>query len=82
MDFAVTSGIRQSNAQASFQDPSSAVTAYEDFKRNHLDTARLCNEEGLSFVPVFVEANGGLWSPSARKILSKLAKTKSVHPGE
>ena len=82
MDFAVTSGIRQSTAQASIQDPSSAVTAYEDFKRNHLDTARLCNEEGLSFVPVVVEANGGLWGPSARKIFSELAKTKSVHSGE
>ena len=82
MDFAVTSGIRQSTAQASIQDPSSAVTAYEDFKRNHLDTARLCNEEGLSFVPVVVEANGGLWGPSARKIFSELAKTRSVHSGE
>ena len=82
MDFAVTSGIRQSTIQASIQDPSSAVTAYEDFKRNHLDTARLCNEEGLFFVPVVVETNGGLWGPSARKIFSELAKTKSVHSGE
>ena len=55
---------------------------YEDFKRNHLDTARLCTEEGITFVPMVVEAHGGMWGPSARKIFSELAKTKSVYTGE
>ena len=78
----MTSGIRQSTAHASIQDASHAVAAYEDFKRNHLDTARLCTEEGFTFVPMVVEAHGGMWGPSARKIFSELAKTKSVHSGE
>ena len=82
MDFAVTSGIRQNTAHASIQDASHAVTAYEDFKRNHLDTARLCTEGSFSFVPMVVEANGGVWGPSALKIFSELAKTQSVYSGE
>ena len=61
---------------------SHAVTSYEDFKRNHLDTARLCTEAGITFVPMVLEANGGVWGPSARKIFSELAKTKSVQSGE
>ena len=82
MDFAVTFGVRQSAVQASIQDSSHAVTSYEDFKRNHLDTARLCTEAGITFVPMVLEANGGVWGPSACKIFSELAKTKSVHSGE
>ena len=39
LDFAVTSGLR--NIPASIQDPAIAVTSYEDFKRNHLDTERM-----------------------------------------
>ena len=58
MDFAVTSGIRQGSAHASIQDPSFAVTAYEDRKRNHLDTARLCSEEGLLFTPWWLRLMG------------------------
>ena len=82
MDFAVTSGIRQGSARASVQDPSFAVTAYEDQKRNHLNTARLCSEEGLLFSPMVVEANGGMWGPAAQGVFSELAKTKSVFTGE
>ena len=31
---------------------------------------------------LWVEANGGVWGPSACKIFSELAKTKSVQSGE
>ncbi len=82
MDFAVTSGMRQDATRASSQDPSSAVAAYEDYKRNHLSTAQHCSDEGLSFAPMVVEANGGMWGPSAQKVFSELAKTKSVFTGE
>ena len=56
--------------------------AYEDHKRNHLNTARLCSEEGLLFCPMVVEANGGAWGPVARGVFYELAKTKSVATGE
>ena len=80
LDFAVTSGLR--NVPAAMQDASSCLTFYEDFQHNHLDTERLCNEDGFNFMPMVCEALGGAWSPSAVKILNKLAKSKSLLTGE
>ena len=82
LDFAVTSGLRADMVQASAQDPASPTTSYEDFKRNHLHTARLCDEEGLGFTPMVMEAHGGSWGPAAQKVFSELAKSKSIIVGE
>ena len=67
---------------ATLQDSNSCLTAYEDFKRSHLDTDRLCIEEGLAFAPVVFEASGGACGPTAAKILAELAKAKSIITGE
>jgi len=80
LDFAVTSGLR--DVPASIRDASSAVTAYEDFKRSHLDTDALCVAEGFTFCPMVVEAVGGAWGPAATKVFNELAKTKSITTGE
>ena len=80
LDFAVTSGLR--DIPASLRDASSAVASYEDFKRNHLNTERLCIAEGFSFCPMVVEASGGAWGAAAAKIFNELAKTKSMISGE
>ena len=80
LDFAVTSGLR--DIPAAIIDASSAVTKYEDFKRNHLSTERLCMEDGFAFAPMVVEACGGSLGPSATKIFFEVAKTKSVLTGE
>ena len=80
LDFAVTSGLR--DIPATIQDANSCLTAYEDFKRSHLDTDRLCTEEGLAFAPVIFEASGGACGPTAAKILAELAKAKSIITGE
>jgi len=79
-DFAVTSGLR--NIPETMRDPSTATTSYEDFKRNHLDTERLCQADGFDFCPVVVEAVGGAWGPAATKVLNELAKSKSMITGE
>jgi len=80
LDFAVTSGMR--NPAASIRNPSSATTSYEDFKREHLNTERLCSAEGLGFTPMVVEAVGGSWGPAAQGIFAELAKAKSLTTGE
>ena len=80
LDFAVTSGLR--DIPASISDAASTVIKYEDFKRNHLSTERLCMEDGFAFAPIVAEACGGSWGPSATKILIELAKTKSLFSGE
>ena len=61
---------------------SAAIARYEDFKRNYLDTARACTEEGFGFSPMIVEAHGGGWGPVAEKVFLELAKAKSLLTGE
>ncbi len=80
LDFACTSGLR--DIQACIRDPTSPVTSYEGFKRSHLDTERLCREDGLDFCPMVVEAAGGAWGPAAVGIFTELAKTKALLTGE
>jgi hypothetical protein len=63
-------------------DGGSATRNYEDFKRTHLQTEQLCEDSGVSFLPVVCEASGGGWGPTAMKVWSELAKTKAMCTGE
>ena len=65
LDLAVTSSLRKDLVAKSAKDGSSAVKAYEDHKRSHLDTETICREEGITFIPLVCEADGGGWGPSA-----------------
>ena len=67
LDFAVTSVLRSDIVRRLAVDGSSAVSAYEDVKRSHLDTAASCQTEGLTFIPVVCEADGEDWGPAAQK---------------
>ena len=58
------------------------MCTYEDVKRTHLDTAAACQAEGITFIPVVCEADGGGWGPSAHKTWSELAKHKCLITGE
>jgi hypothetical protein len=51
-------------------------------KRNFQDTEATCQAEGITFIPVVCEADGGGWGPSANKPWAELAKHKSVSTGE
>ena len=55
---------------------------YENFKRSHLDTERLCNEDGFAFRPIVAEAVGGSWGHAGAKVFNELAKSKSMMTGE
>ena len=82
LDLAVTSGLRSDLVTKSAEDGSSAVKAYEDRKRSYLNTEAICQEEGISFIPIICEADGGGWGPTAHRVWSVLAKNKSVRSGE
>jgi len=82
LDFAVTSGLRESIVSDSAIDGTSATQAYEDYKRSYLDTERLCEAEGIQFIPVIVEAHGGGWGAQAHKLWNELAKRKAALTGE
>ena len=59
-----------------------AVTRYEDLKCSHLQTGALCREQGLTFIPMVMEAVGGGWGKSARCFWSELAKASALASGE
>ena len=81
-DLAATSGLRPQIVAASALDGRTAPQQYEDFKREYLDTERLCQAEGISFIPLVVEADGGGWGAEAYKVFHELAKLKSATTGE
>jgi len=81
-DFAVTSGLRAGAVHEAAADPSQPVTAYEAHKRAHLGTAAQCHQQGLSFVPMVVEAHGGGWGPAAKGVWRFLARAKAAQTGQ
>jgi hypothetical protein len=81
-DFAVSSGLRVGFLDESAKDGSSSGTAYAEAKRLHLDTARVCAEEGLSFIPLVCEAHGGSWGCEARVVWKEAAKSAALLSGE
>ena len=82
LDFAVTSGLRSDMVSRSAIDGSVSTKIYEDFKRSHLNTAIACQEDGITFIPMICEADGGGWGPAAHKVWSELAKHKALASGE
>ena len=82
LDLAVTSGLRSDLVSKSAEDGSAAVRSYEDYKRSYLNTETICQEEGITFIPLVCEADGGGWGPAAHRVWSLLAKHKSVRTGE
>ena len=82
LDFAVTSGLRADMINRSAEDGSAASKSYEDYKCYYMDTKSKCEEEGITFIPVICEANGGGWGPAANIVWNDLAKHKSLLTGE
>ena len=81
-DFAVTSGMRLDAVIDSARDPEIALNRYEDFKCSHMDTKAQCDAQGITFVPMVLEAVGGGWGKTARGVWSELAKTSALAFGE
>ena len=82
LDFAVTSGLRMDLLDQTVADGSSCLTSYEQYKNSYLDTANHCASEGISFLPMVVEAHSGAWGPTAAKVWLKLSKAISLVSGE
>ena len=81
-DFAATSGLRLEAVSDSARDPGAVLKQYEDFKCSHLDTRAQCREQGITFIPMIVEAVGGGWREAAKGVWWKLAKTSALAFGE
>jgi hypothetical protein len=81
LDFFVTSGLQAGYLSASAADGGAATARYADRKRSHLDTATLCADAGLTFVPFGFEAEGGV-GREARAVLGGLARDSARLTGE
>ena len=64
------------------EDGSTATKWYEAYKRSYLNTETTCQENGITFIPIICEADGGGWGPAAQAVWSELAKHKSAMTGE
>jgi hypothetical protein len=82
LDFAVTSGLQVGSLVGSAKDGGSPALAYELHKRSFLNTAALCEDVGLDFVPMVVEASGGGWGSDAREVLGCIAKAAATLTGD
>ena len=59
LDFAVTSGLRAALYRRIVEDQGILFAGYEAFKRDYKQTDRVCQDQGLRFTPVILEAHGG-----------------------
>ena len=71
-DFAVTSGLRDECLHTAATDADAHLLQYEDFKRSYLATDAQCNDEGMSFIPMVVDACGGGWGPEAKTFKARI----------
>ena len=79
---AAASGLHASMVECSVTIVGAATLAYEEFKREHLDTQRLCQEDGVTFIPLITEAGGVGWGPGAHRVFHELAELTSSATGE
>ena len=82
MDIAVTSGMRGDMLHKSADDGTSAAIEYEHFKRSYLNTEQKCHENGITFIPLIMEAHGGGWGSAATAVWNQVAKYKSTISGD
>ena len=74
LDFAVTSGLHADLLEQTAADGLSCLRSYENIKNSFMDTAAHCASEGLTFIPMVVEAHSGAWGPMANKVWLKIGK--------
>jgi hypothetical protein len=46
---------------------------YEELKKRHQQTDEQCIRQGFAFEPLIIEAHGGGWSPTLRKVVDNIA---------
>ncbi len=78
LDFAVTSAMRTELLREASTTPELVFQRYEQRKKEYQDTAQQCEQAGLRFVPMIVEAHSGSWSPLARGVLDWIARQRAA----
>ena len=58
--------------------PGLVFARYEQHKRDHQHTAQQCEQAGIRFIPMIMEAHSGSWSPLARSMLDWIARRRAA----
>ena len=80
LDLAITAPQRQESLTQASRGSLAAAKAYAHHKSAFLDTARLCEVQGVKFVPMVAEATGA-WEPAASKVLLQLSRAAAARIG-
>ena len=75
-------GLRRDVLAATLQDSNAPARHYEDHKCAYLGTKATCEAEGMTFIPMVMEAVGGGWGSCARGVWAELAKSYALALGE
>ena len=59
LDFAATSGLRTDSLRDSARDAGATTTLYEGFRSSHCGIKDHCQAEGMTFIPMVMEASAG-----------------------
>ena len=78
IDFAAASGIRPDKVGAACTSPNNLCTDYKEYKRNYRGTEAECTRQGFVFTPFVVEAHGGSWSPTARRLTDHISQQQAA----
>ena len=73
LDLAITAPPRQDIVALAGATSLAAATSYAATKASHLNTAALCAQQGVHFMPVVAESTGA-WEPEASKLLLQLSR--------
>ncbi len=74
MDFACASAKRADLMERVASNPSVVFELCEEFKRSYRNTDKACEGRGFNFTPTVLEAYGGGWSVTARKVHARVAQ--------
>ena len=81
LDLAITAPQRQDIVALTGATSLTAATSYAVTKASHLNTAVLCAQQGVHFMPVVAESTG-VWEPEASKLLLQLSPSTAARTGD
>ncbi|CAE7260807.1 unnamed protein product [Symbiodinium natans] len=80
LDLAITAAQQQETLAQAGNKALAAAQAYAQHKAAHLDTARLCESQGIKFLPMVVESSDA-WEPAASKVLLQISRAAAARTG-
>ena len=81
LDFAITAPQRQETLALAGQEAGAAAAAYARHKEDHQSTARTCEAQGVTFVPMVAETTGN-WDAGAAVVIKHVARAVAARTGE